>query len=199
MKFWHFLSSRAPLVQRSRGGWKTFGAYRVSRAWVAILANRPLRCTRRAQRSRFGGESSLSKPRVPHHLAAGAWSTFFESAESFAVLLDRTHAELNKISQHYVPLQGARRRAMVTVVPMMAQQPMMMAQQPVMMAQPMRTVNPAAALLGATAGADTVNQSILARNAGEFPSGRASHNRAVSITDRAVCSASTAMRFGNYN
>ena len=136
---------------------------------------------------------------MPHHLAAGAWSTFFESAESFAVSLDRTRAELNKISQHYVPLQGARRRAMVTVVPMMAQQPMMMAQQPVMMAQPMRTVNPAAALLGATAGADTVNQSILARNAGEFPSGRASHNRAVSSTDRAVCSASTAMRFGNYN
>jgi len=155
----------------------------------------------------------LSKPRVPHHLAAGAWSTFFESAESFAVSLDRTRAEFNKISQHYVPLQGARRRAMVTVVPMMAQQPMMMAQQPmmmaqqpmmmaqqpVMMAQPMRTVNPAAALLGATAGADTVNQSILARNAGEFPSGRASHNRAVSSTDRAVCSANTAMRFGNYN
>ena len=148
----------------------------------------------------------MSKPRAPHHLAAGARSTFFESAESFAVSLDRTRAEFNKISQHYVPLQGARRRAMVTVVPMMAQQPMMMAQQPmmmaqqpVMMAQPMRTVNPAAALLGATAGADTVNQSILARNAGEFPSGRASHNRAVSSTDRAVCSASTAMRFGNYN
>ena len=52
-----------------------------------------LRCTRRAQRSRFGGESSLSKPRAPHHLAAGTWSTFFESAESFAgVSLDRTRA-----------------------------------------------------------------------------------------------------------
>ena len=98
-----------------------------------------------------------------------------------------------------VPMMAQQPMMMAQQPMMMAQQPMMMAQQPVMMAQPMRTVNPAAALLGATAGADTVNQSILARNAGEFPSGRASHNRAVSITDRAVCSASTAMRFGNYN